>query len=493
MALGPSPEFVTLPAMRLRLPPPLRARAIGSRGVFGALRGVFYGWYLVGVASMMLTIMSLTVFQSTGTYFVALNREFGWSRTLLSGGFAFSRIQGAAIGPIEGFLIDRFGNRTMFIFGFSMMGAGFLMLSQLREGVVLLDVLPFSAVMQYYIALGVITIGSGLGGWLTMMSMVNNWFSRQRSFAMATAMSGIHFGGFLVPVLAFFIDHEGFRPSMMVIGVLVLAIVAPVALVMRNKPEDYGMRPDGDPPQSATARVQGEGTSAAPGSDLDSEPEYTAWQALKTPAFWVVTIVHMSSTLSLVALSVHLAPKLTDMGMSLTGAGFVAFGYTLIALPFQFLSGYIADRLPKPPLICLFLLTQAAALVVIAYAENVFMAYVFALLWGIAFGGRGPLLTAIRGDYFGRKAFATIMGLSQLPTSIVMVITPLYAGYVFDVRGSYFIPFMSFAFCALAGAVLIMFARRPDAGVHEPYPIVAMFGRLGVGSGRERAAREDER
>ena len=162
-------------------------------------------------------------------------------------------------------------------------------------------------------------------------------------------------------------------------------------------------------------------------------------------------------------------------------------------MPLQFLSGYIADRLPKPPLICLFLLTQTASLVVIAFAESVFMAYLFALLWGIAFGGRGPLLTSIRGDYFGRKAFATIMGLSQLPTSIVMVITPLYAGYVFDETGSYFIPFITFAFCSFAGAALIMFARKPDAGAHEPYPIVAMFGWLGIGSGRQRAAREDER
>lgn len=468
--------------MRLRIPP-LRARPPGPRGILGTLRGAFYGWYLVGVASMMLTLMSLTVFQSTGTYFVALNREFGWNRTLLSGGFAFSRIQSAAIGPIEGYLIDRFGNRTMFIVGFSMMGAGFLLLSQLREGVVLLGVLPFSAVIQYYLALGVITIGSSLGGWLTMMSMVNNWFSRQRSFAMATAMSGIHFGGFLVPVLAYFIDHAGFRPSIMVIGVLILVIVVPVAMVMRNKPEDYGMRPDGDPPPRSTTQSRGDAT--APASDApDAEPEYTAWQALKTPAFWVVTIVHMSSTLSIVALSVHLSPKLVDMGMSLTGAGFVLFAYTFIALPLQFLSGYIADRLPKPPLICFFLVTQTASLVVIAFAENILMAYLFALLWGIAFGGRGPLLTSIRGDYFGRKAFATIMGISQLPTSIIMVITPLYAGYVFDVTGSYFIPFLSFAFCSFAGAVLIMFARRPDAGAHEPYPIAQLLGMLRMGSGR---------
>ena len=248
--------------------------------------------------------------------------------------------------------------------------------------------------------MGVITIGSGLGGWLTMMSMVNNWFSRQRSFAMATAMSGIHFGGFLVPVLAFFIDNTGFRPSMLFIGVLIVAIVAPVAMIMRNNPEDYGMRPDGDPPRRTTTDGQEGGVAAASEPGADEEPEYTAWQALKTPAFWVITITHMSSTLSLVALSVHLSPKLTDAGMSLTGAGVVILAFTLIALPMQFLSGYVADRMSKPPLICLFLLTQAAALVVIAYAESVLMAYLFALLWGIAFGGRGPLLTSIRGDYF---------------------------------------------------------------------------------------------
>ena len=412
--MGPSPEFVTLPAMRLRLPPPLRARAIGPRGVFGALRGVFYGWYLVGVASMMLTIMSLTVFQSTGTYFVALNREFGWSRTLLSGGFAFSRIQGAAIGPIEGFLIDRFGNRTMFIFGFSMMGAGFLMLSQLREGVVLLGFLPFSAVMQYYISLGVITIGSGLGGWLTMMSMVNNWFSRQRSFAMATAMSGIHFGGFLVPVLAFFIDHEGIRPSMMVIGVLVLAIVVPVALVMRNKPEDYGMRPDGDPPPQCGdgRRVQDEGMTAAPASEASDE-RAGIHRVAGAQDSGLLGGDHRPHVLHAVDSGALGAP-----GAQADRHGHVAHRRRLRScspshssrLPLQFLSGYIADRLPKPPLICLFLLTQTASLVVIAFAESVFMAYLFALLWGIAFGGRGPLLTSIRGDYFGRKAFATIMG-----------------------------------------------------------------------------------
>ncbi len=406
---------------------------------------MFYGWWLVGTASLMLTLMSLTVFQGIGTYFVALERQFGWTRTTLSGAFAFSRVQGAAIGPLEGFLIDRLGNKRMFMIGYSLMGVGFILLSQIQT------------VWQFYVTFVIITLGSSLGGWLTMISMVNNWFSRRRSFAMATAMSGIHIGGFLVPVLALAIESQGFRATMFGIGVLILAIVLPVSRVIRNRPEDYGTRPDGDPPLPEIKDAVESKTT----SEIDDEPDFTAAQALRTPAFWVVTIVHMSSTLSIVAMSVHLVPKLTDMGLSLSSAGVVVLSYTAIALPLQFASGYLADKMPKPPAIFFFIMVQAAALIVIAFADNLYMAYLFAVLWGIAFGGRGPLLTSIRGDYFGRKAFATIMGLSQFPSSLAMIVSPLYAGYMFDTRGSYFIPFTAFAIIAFFGAFLILFVRKP--------------------------------
>ncbi|MCH8108661.1 MAG: MFS transporter [Chloroflexi bacterium] len=406
---------------------------------------MFYGWWIVGTASLMLTLMSLTVFQGIGTYFVALERQFGWSRTTLSGAFAFSRVQGAAIGPLEGFLIDRLGNRRMFMIGYSLMGIGFILLSQIQN------------IWQFYVTFVIITLGSSLGGWLTMISMVNNWFSRRRTFAMATAMSGIHFGGFLVPVLALSIEFQGFRATMFGIGVLILAIIIPISRVIRNRPEDYGMLPDGDPPRPAKRDAVASNTAP----EIDDEPDFTASQALRTPAFWIVTFTHMSSTLSIVALSVHLVPKLTDMGLSLSSAGVVVLSYTAIALPLQFVSGYFADKMPKPPAIFFFLMVQAAALVVIAFADNLYMAYVFAVLWGIAFGGRGPLLTSIRGDYFGRKAFATISGLSQFPSSLAMIATPLFAGYMFDTRGSYFIPFTTFAIIVFFGAFLILFARKP--------------------------------
>ncbi len=399
----------------------------------------------MGISVFMLTLMALTVFQGLGTFLVALERQFGWSRTTLSAAFSLARAESAMIGPVEGFLVDRLGTRRMVLIGYTILGVGFLLLSQVQN------------VWQFYAAFLIITLGSGVGGWLAMISMVNNWFSRRRSFALAAAMSGIHFGGFLVPVLALSIESQGFRITTFGIGLFLLAIVGPATRVIRNRPEEYGMRPDGDSPGSMPSGASTGGTAPR----VVDEPDFTARQALATPAFWILTIVHLSSSVSIVTLALHLVPKLTDMGMSLPAAGIVVLTYTAIALPSQFVSGWFADRLPKPPVISLLLLFQASSILVIAQAQNVQMAYLFAVLYGIGFGGRIPLLTAIRGDYFGRKAFATIMGLSQFPNNIAMIGAPLFAGYMFDTTGSYFIPFTSFAALNFLGALLALFVRKP--------------------------------
>ena len=415
-------------------------------------RDVFYGWWLVGVSVFLLTLMAVSVFQGLGTFIVALERQFGWSRTTLNGAFALARVQGAVIGPVEGFLIDRLGSRRMILIGYTTMGLGFLMLSQVNS------------VWQFYAGFIVVALGSGVGGWLAIIAMVNNWFSRRRSFALATAMSGIHLGGFLVPVLALGIESHGFRVTMLGIGVFLLVLVVPVTRAIRNRPEDYGLRPDGDPLPSQASQ------SARPTTLPEGEAEFTPAQALRTRAFWIITIVHVSSSVSIVTLALNLVPKLTDMGLSLTGAGIVVLTYTAVALPSQFVAGWFADKLPKPPVIFVFLTLQAASILIIAIADTLLMAYLFAVLYGIGFGGRIPLLTAIRGDYFGRKAFATIMGLSQFPNNIAMIGAPLFAGYMFDVRGSYFIPFTTFAALNFAGAVLMLFVRRPR--IAQPSPLV---------------------
>ena len=100
----------------------------------------------------------------------------------------------------------------------------------------------------------------------------------------------------------------------------------------------------------------------------------------------------------------------------------------------------------------------------VAITDQIFMALIFAVLYGIGFGGRIPLLTSIRGEYFGRKAFATIMGLSQMPNNIAMIFAPLFAGFMFDTTGTYFIPFAFFGLLNVLGAFLMLTVKRPQVG-----------------------------
>ena len=437
--------------------------------VVGMVRGVFYGWWLVGIAVVLLTLMAVSVFQGLGTFLVALQREFAWNRTVLSGAFSLSRAQGAVIGPIEGWLIDKVGNRRMILFGYLLMAFGFLLFSQVGNnafwdlGLFRLE----SGVWQFYVAFITISLGSGVGGWLALMSLMNNWFVRQRSLAIATSMSGIHLGGLLVPVLALGIELYGFRWTTFGIGVFLAVLILPVFTMLRDKPEDIGLHPDGERP--AARRQSGRRAGQSAPAD-DDEPEFTAMQALRTRAFWILTVVHMSSSVSIVTLALHLAPKLTDMGMSLSGAGTIVLIYTILALPTQFAAGWLADRMPKPPLIFFFILLQGIAIMLVAVTDQIFMALIFAVLYGVGFGGRIPLLTSIRGEYFGRKAFATIMGISQMPNNICMIFAPLFAGFMFDTTGTYFIPFAFFGLLNVLGAFLMLTVKRPQMREAAPTP-----------------------
>ncbi len=407
---------------------------------------IFYGWYIVGTAVVALTVIGGATFQSMGIFFVALERDFRWSRTLLSGAFSFTRGEGALLGPIEGFLTDRLGSRRMVLIGVVILGAGFLFLSTVQ------------AVVSFYAALLVIFLGSGLGGWLPLMAAINQWFVRHRSKAMAIGGAGFNIGGLLVPLLAWFVSFFGWRTTALGLSLLMWALAIPFSLMIRNRPEEYGLRPDGDslPAQS--------GHTPAHATSLESETNFTLGEALRTPAFWLITITHTLAVAAFNTVGVHIVPALTDMGFSLTMAGVVVATYTFTTVIFQLVGGFVGDRFAasKSIAIAVFVAIQGVSLVLIATMRTVPMVFVFAVLYGIGCGGRIPLLMAIRGDYFGRKNFATILGISQLVMNLITMAAPFLAGYLYDVLGSYTVPFLALAVLSLLAAVVILPTRKPS-------------------------------
>ena len=393
----------------------------------------------------MLMLMSTTVFQGVGTFFVALERTFGWNRTTLSGAFALSRAEGALLGPLEGFLVDRLGTRRMVIVGYLVMGLGFIFYSQIQT------------VWHFYVAYIAISLGSGVGGWIAFVTLINNWFSRRRALAMSIAVSGIQLGGFLVPLMAWGIESHGFRMTALGIGIVLIVVAVPASRFVRNLPEDVGSLPDGAPIRR-TVGASGSSTQ----SDSGDVPDMTPRQALKTVSFWVIAVARLTSVVSIVSLSVHLVPKLTDSGISLITANFVVTLYTFVAFLTGFLAGYLADRSSKVIVLFVCMLLQALAMGILTFTDTLPMAVVFAVLWGAGFGGRVPLLTAIVGDYFGRRHFGSILGMNMVPSNIAMIFAPLFAGFMFDIRQSYVIPFATFTIMGFIGAFVILLARQPS-------------------------------
>ena len=429
-------------------------------------RGVFYGWWLVGISGFVMTISTTPMFHAMGLWFVALESAFGWNRTQLSVAFSLTRVEGGILGPVEGYLTDRVGTRRLVFVGLTVMGIGLVLLGQVR------------ALWMFYLAYLVMALGQGIGSWLPLTTMLNNWFNRHRAKAMGWSSSVSRLGSLLlIPAIAWAIDPDqerlGFRLTAVILGMFAIAVAFPVSRLIRNRPEDYGLLPDGD-----AART----ISSTPGSKAVSRPQFdfTVRQAVKTPAFWYISMGHGFTSMVLIALMAHLPSLMRDNGFSIQSAAFVVTVYMSVSMVFQIVGGHVGDRVPKNLALFMFTTIQASAVLVLAYgSSDLGQIYLFAVLFGIGFGGRNPLTTSIRGDYFGRRSFGKIMGVSQVPMNVLLLIAPTFAGIMRDLQGDYVMGFTVLAALNLLGGALFLAARKPALPrIEEAGPVSASAPRV---------------
>ena len=440
------------------------------------MRGVFYGWWLVALSGVTMTIATVPLYHAMPVWSVALESQFGWSRGQLGLALTFTRIEGGLMGPLEGYLTDRLGARRIILIGLLVLGVGFLVFAGVRN------------LWMFYVAFIILALGQGLGSWLPLMTTINNWFARRRAMAMGWANVGGRLGALLlVPAIAWAIDPEqqrlGWQLTVLILGITTLVIAFPLTRLIRNRPQDYGQLPDGDPPEPAptahaTISTQADTTTpaTAPTGRADrprpasvrrpaaqDAGDLTAAQALRTPAFWLISFGHGFTSMVILAIMTHLGLLLKDKGFDVQTTGWIVTVYTATAMIFQLVGGYVGDRGPKNIALFIFTTIQAAAVVVLTLSSTRLMFYLFAVLFGMGFGGRNPLTTAIRGEYFGRASFGRILGLSTVPMNVLLLIGSPLAGYMRDHQGSYDMAFLLLAGLNFLGGVLFLFARKPTA------------------------------
>ena len=428
------------------------------------------------MAGLIMVVSAVPVFHGMAVWSVALKAHYGWSATQLGVALSLTRAEGAMFGPLEGWTADRFGTRIMAGVGLFVLFGAFMLFSQTQD-ITVGKYLHVDALLIFYLSFILMSLGQGLGGWVPLMTMLNHWFSRNRGTAMGISMACMTAGALVViPALAWAIDPEtnrvGWQTTAMIVGFVILGAAVLFPLFIRNRPQDMGLLPDGDPVREEQA-VRSTPTPEEAASSLPPQPELTVRQALRTQAFWCIAFGHGFASMIILAIMSQLGLMMTETGYSLQTVAWIVALYNFVSLPFQFGGGYLGDRVPTNVALFVFTAIQGVAVVLISINTSIYMFYLFAILFGIGFGGRTPLTTAIRGEYFGRASFGKILGISTVPMNILLLISAPLAGFMRDQLGDYQWAFLTLAILDGVGAVLFLIARKPKIPTPSPAPVPA--------------------
>jgi MFS family permease len=386
-----------------------------SQRIGAGPRRIFYGWWVVfasGVGlfwSVPVAVYSFTVFMKP------LMQEFHAGRAAISLAFTLQLIAGVVIAPILGWLLDRYRARMLILVGMSMFGA------------VLLANRAFTGSI-WHLYLFYVVLGASLhgGGPITYGSVITRWFDRHRGLALGLMMLGIGLGAMLMPSIAQqLISRFGWRTAYAVLGGAIFIIPVPVvAALLKERPQDLGLLPDGVRRQAAEARS----TAAAYG--------LSAQQAWRSGTFWLMALGFFLVSASAQGCVVHLAAMLGDRGITARTA---ALGSSLVGaavLIGRVGSGYLLDRLFGPRLAAAVFAAAALGIVLLLLGAPP-VAFVGAFLVGLGLGAEVDVIAYLTSRYFGLRAFGKVYSSLFACFALAAALGPLIMGAGFDRTGSY--------------------------------------------------------
>jgi MFS family permease len=391
---------------------------------------LFYGWWIVIIGCIQDAVKGGTFNTGLTLYFLPVLTELHLSRAATSLPFSLSKLEAALEGPLVGYLIDRFDVRVMLVIGTTLAGLGFVLLS-------------FSPSYLFFVLVfaGPLTLGFQAGFNHATMAAVNHWFRRQRGLAMSIVQTGQSIGGVVIfPLVALAVLNLGWRVAAFLSGLLVLMLL-PLVLLIRHSPESMGLLPDGERRAADNAPAG----AVRPGHWRSETRDFTAREALRTPAFWMLAAFHGLRNVPYSGVSVHLVPMLVWKGLDEPTAAFfvgLAAFSTVIVRP---LLGWLGDSRSKQKIGAVGVLLGALGLVVLTYSDGALWHMVFFAILFACGEGINSVTWALVGDFFGRRNFATIRGWIGMLQSIASIPGAVFTGWIYDQTQSYtyaLIPFI---------------------------------------------------
>lgn len=406
---------------------------------------MFYGWVVVGVAFVAQFIAAGLVFYTFGVALKDLAADFGSGRFGISGIHLVMPWTGALMAPFVGRFAGTGHLRGLLIGGALSIGLGFVLISRATELWQLYVIYPV------LMAFGVNTL-SGIGA----SALVVNWFSRRRATALAISQIGASAGGMLMgPLAASLFADFGWRDVYLGFGFGVLALAPVIGWLTVGRPEERGLRPDGDPAPANPS--DGAASASTPAIGFETRA------ALRDPNLWLIAYITGVGFMLSSAVVTHIVPLGTDQGMDPMQASGLLSVLAMGALAGKPLFGFLADRWGERGAWALAIVLELVGLVGLTTAPSGGMLLAVVALFGLGIGGNLPLSGALLARTFGPAAFAPMMGLMMpLLTPIVSTGTP-FAGWVFDETGSYSTAFAAFLVLSAASLIALWRVRLPDA------------------------------
>jgi len=414
---------------------------------------VYYGWWIVA-AAVLLQFVFLSVSASTVSVFLRpVVEELGWQVWQFTLGSSLALLAGALSGVVIGGVIDRHGARLAVLGG--ALVAALCLYGLGRQSSLWLF-------WSLHVCAGL--IGWTLFGPLVVNTAVNKWFVRRRGWALAIGSSGISLGGLIAPfAMTLAVDSWGWRNGYLLQALFVLGIVVPVAFLMRRRPEDAGLQPDGDTIESRP----GDGRPGA-----EEPPSMTTRQALRTSGFWLLLAGYGMNQAALSSVLAHAVPFATDASFSRTAASLALAVNGLGNLLSKALWGYCLQRFPPRRLavaaftlgasgVALMLLSASLGGAASAGSLAPFLLFAGFFCYGFGFGGTIPISEYLWAGYFGRAHIGAIRGISQPLTIVGPTVGPVLVGVGYDLMGSYTAAFAAIIAVYLVGALLVAISRAP--------------------------------
>lgn len=407
----------------------------------------FYGWVIVGVAALAGCLGSSVNNVAMAVIFKPLSEDLGWSRSLTAGAIALGTIASGLVAPVFGRLADRYGPRLLQPAGAAAVAALALGLSLVTE--------PWQFYATYVPARA---LAATLLFGVVPLTAVTNWFYLRRPRAYGFVSMAVPLGSSAFAlVYQMVISTWGWRTAFLVPASLLLALVAPAAALLRRRPEELGLSPDGSAAPTQAAPRSALRAGLAP----PTEQSLSLGAALRTRTLWLLVASETLAVTSMGGVAFHLAAYYTDVGIApLLAAGAVStFG--LSGAVANLFWGFLAERVFARKLYLAALLTAACAIVLLFQVRSPALGFAFALVFGLSARGQDTLVHVLLAHYFGRTYFGSISGLARSISLSGLGVGPLLAGAAFDLTGSYQGVFAGFLCAFLVAAGLVLLARRP--------------------------------